>query len=388
MSRAPTVVVVGAGAVGGWTALELTRRGAAVTLLDAWGPGNLRACSSGEQRIIRATYGPDAFYVPLVARAFELWRELEVSTGTTVYHETGLLWLFSGGDAYAAEAARHLESYGFSLDELPAAKAHSRFPRLRCDDVESIYFEPRAGLLAARAATRILRDEFVRAGGNFRRARALPPPEDAGSLAALGLADVPQLHADAFVFACGPWLRELFPETMGHLIRPSRQEEYYLGPPAEAGFTPPELPPWLDFADRMSYAVPSVGGRGLKVADDTRGEPFDPTDGERKPTYESLRHLRRLLARRLPDLAEAPVLEARVCQYENSPDGHPMVDRHPQLDNTWIAGGGSGHLFKLAPALGERVAQMILEDARTESEFSIGRFDDQTPDGPSSQYET
>src|SRR3954471_17951837 len=89
----PHVAVIGAGAFGGWTALHLLRRGARVTLLDAWGPGNARASSGGETRVIRATYGPDRIYVQMVARSLQLWRENETRWRKPLYHRTGVLWM-------------------------------------------------------------------------------------------------------------------------------------------------------------------------------------------------------------------------------------------------------------------------------------------------------
>ncbi len=382
------VAVIGAGAIGGWTALELVRSGASVTLLDAWGPGNLRSSSSGERRILRANYGPDGFYSGLVERALEQWLALEQSVGRRLFERTGLLWLFKDLDSYALEGSRHLEAHGFSLEELSVAKSRARFPRIDFEGVRKIYFEPGAGLLAARTSTRLVRDLFVREGGTYRCARALTPVEAPGTLSEVELAGLPAIRADAFVFACGPWLRELLPETLGHLIRPSRQQEFYLGPPPGPGYGPSDMPPWLDFGERMRYGVPAIEGRGLKIADDSRGEPFDPTDGERTPDLGELRQLRRFLSRRLPELAEAPLLEARVCQYENSPDGHLIVDRHPRLENVWMAGGGSGHAFKLAPAIGERVARMIRDGAASEPAFEIGRFAGRgSAVGSSSQYD-
>lgn len=375
MARSPQIAVVGAGALGGWTALELVRRGASVTLVDAWGPGNLRSSSSGERRLFRSVYGPDAFYVPLVAESLESWRSLESEAGLPLVETTGLLWLFSADDAYVRDARASLDHHGFEIEELSRATARRRFPALAFDDLRSIYFEPGAGMLAARRSTRVTRDLFVAGGGSYRCARALSPLEDGASLDALELAGERRLEADAYVFACGPWLGELLPEALGSLIRPSRQEEFYLGPPAGAGFGPESLPPWLDFSQRMRYGVPAVEGRGAKVADDTRGAPFDPTDGDRTASRSGLRNLRRFLARRAPALAEAPLLEARVCQYENSPDGHPIVDRHPRLENVWIAGGGSGHAFKLAPAIGRLVAAMVLDGAKPLPELGFGRLE-------------
>src|SRR2546422_10328713 len=100
----PRVAVVGAGAFGGWSALHLLRRGARVVLLDAWGPGNSRASSGGETRVIRATYGPDRIYVEMVARSLRLWRDFQERAKRTLFRKTGVLWLAGQGDQYGRGA--------------------------------------------------------------------------------------------------------------------------------------------------------------------------------------------------------------------------------------------------------------------------------------------
>ncbi len=139
---------------------------------------------------------------------------------------------------------------------------------------------------------------------------------------------------------------------------------------------PAHLPVWIDFGERIFYGIPDTHGRGFKIADDTRGEDVDPTTLDRTPSAPSVARARRLLAERFPELANAPLLESRVCQYENSPDGHLVIDRHPGANNVWLAGGGSGHGFKLAPAIGEMTAQAILSGKEIPALFRLERLRD------------
>src|SRR5207237_255836 len=128
------------------------------------------------------------------------------------------------------------------------------------------------------------------------------------------------LAGDAYVFACGPWLGKLFPEVIGDRVRATRQEVFFFGtPPGDVRFTEQALPVWADHANHFMYGIPGNEWRGFKVADDARGPVFDPTAGERVPSPEALRSARDYLAFRFPALKDAPLLEARVCQYENSP---------------------------------------------------------------------
>ncbi|HEV7516924.1 MAG TPA: FAD-dependent oxidoreductase, partial [Thermoanaerobaculia bacterium] len=228
-------------------------------------------------------------------------------------------------------------------------------------------------------------------GGEVRIAAVRPGPVRGGWMSGVTLPDGSLFEADAYVFACGPWLGRLFPAEVGERIRPTRQEVFFFGTPeGDSRFDAGTLPIWMEFGERIFYGIPGGGqgggGRGFKVADDTRGEPIDPTSDERLPTPVHLAEAREVLARRFPALAGAPVLETRVCQYENTPDGHLLVDRHPQADNAWLVGGGSGHGFKLGPALGEHVAGLVYDGAEPLPPFRLAHRE--PPRGkPRSQFE-
>jgi len=369
------VAVVGAGAFGGWTALALLRRGARVTLLDAWGPGNARASSGGESRVIRGMYGPDRVYTEWVARAFAIWEESGERWGERLYRETGALWMFAGDDAYARASLPLLHDAGLPAAEISLAEARRRFPQVDFAGVSSVYVEERAGYLAARRACRAVARAVAAEGGEVRTLRAEPGEIEGGAMSPLRLADGSHLSADTYVFACGPWLGRLFPDVVGDRVRPTRQEVFFFGPPAgDRRFDDDRCPVWIDFGERIFYGIPGNEDRGFKVADDTRGPELDPTTAERAPTSERLADARALLVRRFPAMAGAPLVESRVCQYENTPDGHLLLDRHPHAANVWLAGGGSGHGFKLAPVAGERLAQWVLGAGEPPAQLRLDRL--------------
>lgn len=368
------VAVVGAGAFGGWTALHLRRRGAQVTLLDAWGPGNARASSGGETRVIRATYGPDKTYVELVARSLQLWRESEKRWQRPLYHRTGVLWMAGEKDDYERAALPVLRQAGLTVEELTPAEAAKQYPQINFEQVKWALLEKEAGYLQARQACEAVLGGFLAEGGEYRQ-RAVEPAELAGGeLPGLKLSDGTKLVADQYVFACGPWLGKIFPDLLGPLIQPTRQEVFFFGTPAgDTRFSEDNLPTWIDGGGPF-YGIPGNQWRGFKLADDRRGPAFDPTAGERVVSAEGLRAARDYLGFRFPALKEAPLLEARVCQYENTPDHNFILDRHPQAANVWLMGGGSGHGFKHGPALGERVAELVLGEKSPEAFFSLTRF--------------
>jgi sarcosine oxidase len=383
----PRMAVVGAGAFGGWTALQLRRLGAEVVLLDRWGPGNPLSSSGGRTRVIRAIYGADRIYSEMVKRAFDLWENIDTSTDDHLYVQTGALWMHRGDDAYVRASLPILEDLGFPVDKLTISEAASRYPQIDFRGVKSVWFERRAGALSARRACVAVRDAFNKAGGSYRTGYAKPGPIVNGSMPAIELQDGSRIEADVFVFACGPWLGKLFPDVVGDRIRPTRQEVHYFGTPqGSERYKADRLPVWIDFGKRIVYGVPDVEGRWLKVADDTRGEAMDPSNANRMPTQQSIASARRFLAERFPELAKAPRLRSEVCQYENSPDGNLIIDRHPHANNVWLIGGGSGHGFKLSPAVGEMTAQGILAGKEVPKMFSLERLHDTAK--PSTQFDT
>jgi glycine/D-amino acid oxidase-like deaminating enzyme len=368
------VAVVGAGAFGGWTALHLRRGGADVTLVDAWGPGNARASSGGETRVIRAIYGSTRKYVEMAARALTLWKEWDRTSADRCYRRTGVLWMVGADDAYARPSLPWLRDLGLACDELDPAAAAKRWPHISFEDTARVYFEHDAGYLHARHGCDAVVRELVRIGGTYRQVAVMSVEID-GQRPVVRLSDGTRLDAHRYVFACGPWLGRLFPDVIGSRVQATRQEVVYFGTPAgDDRFIEPRLPVWVDATDRLVYGIPGNRHRGFKVADDTRGPAFDPTDGDRNPSPELQRGLREFVRRRFPALGQAPVLGAEVCQYENSPDGHFIVDRHPAMPDVWIAGGGSGHGYKMGPALGETLARQVLDEASPDPFFALARL--------------
>lgn len=389
----PRVVVVGAGAFGGWTALMLRRAGAQVTLVDAWGPGHARSSSSGETRVIRGTYGDRAIYTTMAARAMQLWKAHDARATAPFFHRTGAIWIFSGDDSFGRASLAPMQAAGLPVEWLDPAQAKARWPHISFEGVTKVLWESEAGYALARRACEQVVETLVAEGGRYvlghvpsdsaQGTRMIAA--DGGPLRAITVADGEVLQADRFVFACGPWLGTLFPDVVGARIRPSRQESFYFGTPAgDPRWLPPQMPVWLDVARRsrhaeagdraqMLYGIPGNANRGFKVADDTYGATFDPTNGDRAHTPEMLAEARAFLRRRFPVIADAPLLGSEVCQYELTSDTHFLIDRHPGASNTWLVGGGSGHGFKMGPALGEYVTRLVLEQGQPEAVFRLVR---------------
>jgi len=376
MKSKPHIAVIGAGAFGGWTALHLLERGARVTLLDAWGPGNSRASSGGETRVMRGSYGRDFLYTELAARALKLWAKYERRWKRQFLHRSGVLWMASGHyDAFERGSVEALRLAKMKFRELSTVQMSKRWPQINFEGITRGILEPDCGYLDARASCLAVVEAFVAAGGKYRQVAAMPTGLESGSFRSLALSDGSRLKADAYVFACGPWLGRLFPQTIGDLVQPTKQDIFFFGtPPGDDRFNDMHLPVWGDHRGSFRYGIPGRDRRGFKIADDTRGPSFDPTSGERVVNPETLKDIREYVGFRFPALKDAPLVETRVCQYEQTPDGHFIVDRHPAAQNVWILGGGSGHGFKHGPAVGEMMAEIILRDREAASIFRLTRF--------------
>jgi glycine/D-amino acid oxidase-like deaminating enzyme len=267
-----------------------------------------------------------------------------------------------------------LREAGIPCEELSVQEIEQRWPQISLEGIRWGIHEPESGFLKARAACQTVLEGFLSEGGEYKQAAVVSQSLEDGKLQSLPLSDVSKVVADRYVFACGPWLGKLFPKAIGDFIRPTKQDVFFFGTPAgDDRFSERNLPVWADHRDRFMYGIPGNEGRGFKIADDTRGVDFDPTTGERVVDAEGLKAIRDYLGFRFPALKDAPLLESRVCQYENTPDDHFLVDRHPASENIWLVGGGSGHGFKHGPALGEMVAELVMEDKHPDALFRLAR---------------
>ena len=369
-----SVVVVGAGAFGGWSALQLQQSGAKVTLLDSWGPGNSRASSGGETRIIRGTYGAQGLYTRMAARALHLWQEHEQRWNVKLFFKSGVLWMAGSDDSYERASLPLLKESGIPFEKLSLADCAKRWPQINCEDISWSIYEPDSGYLAARRGCEAVLNAFLKGGGEYRQTQATPGTIAASRMNGISITGGEVLSADQYVFCCGPWLGKVFP-FLDAIITPTRQEVFFFGTAAgDPRFTDTQLPVWIDGGKNLFYGIPGNHWRGFKVADDARGPAIDPTTMERQISNEGLAAARRFLGRRFPGMSAAPLLESRVCQYENSTDQNFILDRDPEAENVWVVGGGSGHGFKHGPAMGEMVGNAVLGLKAAPGEMSLSRL--------------
>jgi sarcosine oxidase len=380
MSKPFDAIVVGAGSFGVWTALELCRRGRSVALVEAYGPAHSRASSGGESRIIRVGYGPNEVYTRWSMRALDRWQALFAEKSQPLFHRTGVLWFgrAAAAGSYNAASLATFEKLGVPHRTLSRHELARTYSQIALDeDVGWGLLETDSGVLLARQAVTAVLEEATREGVQYLQAAVVPPSANEavrGRLEAVRTADGTSIRVGtdgAIIFACGPWLGKMFAELLGNRLFVSRQEVFFFAPPAgDARFAPPALPTWIDL-EQEAYGMPDLESRGLKVGIDRHGSAFDPDTGSRIPSPEGLSEARRYMGLRFPALHDARLVEARVCQYENTSAGDFLLDRHPAFENVWLAGGGSGHGFKHGPAVGEYLAGRVLDGEPGNPRFSL-----------------
>ena len=314
--------------------------------MDQHGPANARASSGGETRIVRSGYGDVAIYARWGRESLAAWLALEDRVRQRVFVKTGALFL-AHDTTWLTRTAATLEAEGIPSEWIPRHELRRRFPQLHFSESGDALFEPDAGTLFARRAVQALAQALTTDGVRFIATRV-----EAATL-------IRETSDDALIFAAGSWLPSLFPDLLGEVIVPTRQEVFFFGAPSgDPRFGPGYLPAWVAF-DEGIYGLPDLEHRGVKIAFDAHGPRTDPETMDRLVDPASLARMRDVLRQHLPALAHAPLLETRVCQYENTSDGHFLLDQLPGHDRVWIAGGGSGHGFKHGPSVGRYMADLV-----------------------------
>lgn len=371
------VIVAGLGAMGSSTAFELARRGRRVLGLDRWSPGHTLGSSHGESRIIREIYYERPMYVPIVQRAYELWRELEQRAGGALIREIGGLMVGPAEGAIVAGARRSAEQFGIAHEVLSPQETRRRFPAFQLRPGDVALLDARAGYLRPEACIAA----YLRAARESGAALHFDEPvlswaPDGGGVRVVTPGGA--YAADRLVISAGARSRGLLPD-LDPPLTVERQVVFWFEPAGQDGrFEAAEFPIYLyEFArGRMCYGFPRLP-RGVKAGVMHEGETVaDPDQVRRTVGDEEAEPLRGALAGILPDLAGAPVREAAVCFFTNTPDRNFLVDFHPAHPQVLVSSPCSGHGFKFASALGEAQADLLTEGrARFDlAPFRLARF--------------
>jgi sarcosine oxidase len=352
------VAVIGLGAMGSAAALELARRGLDVIGLDRFKPPHTLGSSHGDSRIIREAYFEHPVYVPMVQRAFELWRELECASGANLLRPTGGLMIGTPDSTLVTGALRSAQMHGLEHALLPADEIHARFPALNPEPQMVGVWEPRAGVLSPEACVRAQLEQAQRSGATLRFDEAVErwQPDRAGIDI---VTKEGRYRARQLVVSAGAWVNSLLPETP-LTVRVERQVLHWFAPARDAdAFAPGRCPIhlWQFDGGRFFYGFPDLGA-GVKLAFHHGGEITSADAVRRDVTPDEVGAVRAALKRFVP-AADGPCLSSVVCLYTNTPDEHFWIDCHPAHANVWVASPCSGHGFKFAPVIGEILADLV-----------------------------
>jgi sarcosine oxidase len=347
------VAVIGLGAHGSAAAYHLARRGLRVVGFERFPRGHTLGSSGGLSRIIRLSYYEHPDYVPLLRRAWDLWRELERESGETLLTQTGGLYLGRPNSNLVQGALVSAKTHGLEHERLDAADLRRRYPLFRIDDDWIGVLDAQAGWLAPERCIETHSRMAERHGATLRFDEPARWERDGDGVRVTTKQGT--LAADRLVLTAGAWMPELLPELAPHLWV-ERNVLFWFEPRARIDEFA-ALPVWiLEDADRMYYGFPYAPEHGFKLAGLHFGDRVDPNTVEREPRAIDEERVRAFLRRRLPE-ADGERRLAKVCMYTNSPDGHFIIDRLPDAPVAY-ASACSGHGFKFASAVGELVADL------------------------------
>jgi sarcosine oxidase len=350
------VVVAGLGAMGSAAAQHLAGRGLSVLGVDPFRTPHRYGSTHGDSRIIREAYFEDPGYVPLVRRAHELWRELGAASGERLLRTTGALTVGPSAAASLAGVETSARRHAIPLEPLDREETARRFPGVELPDGHRAQLEPGAGVLDPEAGVRAQLAAARRAGAEIRAGTRLTGWRE-GPEGILVMLDGETIRAGQLVLAAGAWMPELLP---GFPLEVERQTVHWFEPRrGRERFAAERFPAvlWETEEGRLFYLVPDLG-RGVKVALHHGGERGARGRLSLHPRPDDVEAARDLLARWLPDI-EGEHLRSEVCWYTNTPDGHFLIDRHPESERVLVVSPCSGHGFKFAPAIGEAVADLV-----------------------------
>jgi sarcosine oxidase len=353
------VIVLGLGGMGSATAFHLARRGQRVLGLDAFPPGHANGASHGHSRIIREAYYEAPEYVPLVQRAYALWRALEETSGRSLLRITGGINAGAPDSRVVAGVVASARRHGLAYELLSAAETAQRFPGFRLgDDLVAVY-QPNSGVLDPEACVRAHLAGAAAAGAALRYAEPVRRwTPDGGGVAVS--TDTASYRAGRLVITAGPWAAEQLDLagpwlTVRRIVnvhfRSRRPDRFGVGRCPVFGLAVPE---------GQYYGVPDIPGQGLKLGRHDGGEVCTARTVRREVDPAEVEALRAVLDRYLPG-ASGEVVSTLTCLYSNSPDGHFLIDRYPGHPQVVYGCGFSGHGFKFCSVIGEVLADLVLE---------------------------
>ena len=355
------VIVAGLGAMGSASAFHLAARGVRVLGLERFAPKHVMGSWHGDSRIIRELYFEHPLYVPLVQRAYELWKELEKESGEPLLAIHGGLMIGPREGMLVAGTLRSAAEHGLLAELLSPDEVRARFPAFELEDGLVAVLDPRAGFLRPEACVDAHRALAQRRGAELRYEEPVLAWEpDGGGVRVHTPAGA--YTADRLLLTAGAWTRSLLP-GLDLALEVERQVLFWFDPPAgDDRYEPARCPiyAWEHTSGYIGYGFPRLE-RGVKAALMHQGEAAAHPDAVRRTVDEhaEAEPLRAALRKMLPGVAAAPVLGHAVCLFTNTPDTDFAIGFHPEHPQVLVSSPCSGHGFKFASAIGELHADLL-----------------------------
>jgi len=360
------VIVVGVGTMGSSACRELARRGARVLGLEQFDIPHAMGAHHGHSRMIRLAYFEHPHYVTLLKRAYELWDQIGQHSGQELLTRTGGLYMGRVDGGLVGGSLQAAQEHGLDHELLDRAALDRLHPYFRLPDDFVAMVEPQAGFVAPQRSVAVFAAEALAYGAELHGREPVLDFSEDGSGGVTVRTGLGRYRSDQVIFCGGAWTN-LLVGGIGVALTVTRQVMGWVWPRDPGRFTLGRFPVWAidpcgpgDFRG-IYYGFPMLTHNpGFKIALHHPSTPTDPTTVERDPIEGDEQQFRPALQQYIPD-ADGPLLAVRVCLYTNSPDGHFIIDRHPQYERVIVACGFSGHGFKFAPVVGQVLADIALQ---------------------------
>lgn len=371
------VIVIGAGSMGMSAGYFLAKQGVKTLLLDAFDPPHTSGSHHGDTRLIRHAYTGSSAYTSLALRADRLWTDLEAATGERLLVRSGVLNAASADDRSMEEKWNRAQEFGLQVESLSADEIRKRWPGIELPETYRGLYESEAGYVFSEACVRAYRQQAL-AHGAVLLANTPVKRIEAANGGATVYTDAGVFTADRLIVSLGAWFGSIG-NFLPLPIRAVRKAVAWFA--SEKGlFEEGSFPGFTIGGEGTGtdyYGFPSMNGSGVKIGRHdsgqlwTPGQPFEPFGAY----PEDEQDLRQALQVFMPRAA-GKVLRGVVCKYELTPDEDFIIDKHPEHDHIWIAGGFSGHGFKFASAIGEVLSELATKQTTEQdlSPFAISRF--------------
>ncbi|MDZ4860600.1 MAG: N-methyl-L-tryptophan oxidase [Candidatus Hydrogenedentes bacterium] len=369
------VIVLGLGGMGSATLYHLAKRGVRVCGVEQFGIAHDKGSSHGATRMIRKAYFEHPDYVPLVEKAYGLWRELELESGAELLVQSGLLLSGKPGSGFIRGLETCYRVHPLPHERIDAAEAMNRHPQFRLPDDHAVYWDPDGGYLRVEGCV----DKHVQMAQKHGadvliHEDVLGWRSDANGVSITTTKR--ELHAAKLVLTAGAWTTPSFVELLVPL-RVLRKVQFWYTSPNITEFRRGACPGYFIETDYGSfYGFPTINDQGMKVSEHSGGEPVeDPDELDRGLHAHDEDGVLRFITDVFPSVQPSRT-RFSVCMYSMTADEHFIIDRHPRHPNVVIAGGFSGHGFKFASVIGEILADLTMQGSTPHpiGFLGLGRF--------------